>query len=294
MLDYVVQEGDEVTITIPKESRDCGYNPYPEGTRATVLGFSEIAWGRLGSCGKQPGIYRNRAWCRIQLEDGSEHTEHTGRLDLVDSDDYKHRVDEWREAGGLNSHGEKQDFIRNLPDTPFWEGDLVRRVEQSHMGVVTIIGPDKPGDLEIFTIVGIQYDRLDYIRNEGSPWPAYDISDKLGSCWRTSAPAHELVLVERGPVWKHFHNEIINFADLMEEANFYRMLGHYDEVRNPANDLFSWTLEEVLCAIKARTVHGICVSQSLFGSGTSVQAIKYHNEELGRRVATATLQELDR
>lgn len=42
MIDELMRVGDEVAITIPQENREWGYNPCPDGTKAIILGFSEI------------------------------------------------------------------------------------------------------------------------------------------------------------------------------------------------------------------------------------------------------------
>ena len=55
MIGELVKVGDEVAITIPEENRKWGYSPCLDGTKATVLGFSEIYYGRLGNFGFRPG-----------------------------------------------------------------------------------------------------------------------------------------------------------------------------------------------------------------------------------------------
>jgi len=57
MIDDTVRIGDEVIVTIPKENRDWGYNPCPDGTKATVLGFSETHHSRIDELGIKPGVY---------------------------------------------------------------------------------------------------------------------------------------------------------------------------------------------------------------------------------------------
>ena len=54
--------------------------------------------------------------------------------------------------------------------------------------------------------------------------------------------------------------------------------------------LYSWTKEEVLEAIKNGTVHGFSVSSGFFGSGQIFNAQRFKDEELGKRVAKATLE----
>ena len=63
-----LKEGDEVIITIEKENRDWGYNPFPDGTKATVLGFVNPEFP---------------AWVMLRLKNGREHTEFYTRLKLA-------------------------------------------------------------------------------------------------------------------------------------------------------------------------------------------------------------------
>jgi len=136
-----------------------------------------------------------------------------------------------------------------------------------------------------------QINRIDYLHiNDKSNYPAYEISDRLGSGWHTSANADDIALLERGPVWKYYHGEPITFNSIEEEATFFDLLGHDDEVRNPINGKYSWTEKEVLDAIQKGFVHGFSISDSI-GTGTPrITALHFRDEELGRRVAQATLQ----
>lgn len=290
MIEDLVRIGDLVSITIPKENRAEGYNPFPDGTTATVLGFSEIAWGRINNCGYQPGYYVNRAWVKIQLGDGREMMEYAGRLSLVDQSEYDQRLVEFRRLQQERPNDwNNREFLRDLPETPFWEGDFVRVKGRRGLTVLTSeMPPDH--DPDVLQVVRVDYYRLTALCNDGSPYPAYDISSKLGGGWHTSASEPEMTLVERGLVWKHFHGEPITFASLQEEAAFYDMLGETIEMRNPANGLYSWTKEQVLDAIRVGHVHGFNISGGFFGTGPSICAKRFKNEELGQRVAKVTLE----
>lgn len=281
-----IRVGDQVAITIPQENRKWGYNPCPDGTKATILGFSEIHYGRLDNFGLKPGVYVNRAWVKLRLEDGREHTELSGRLEPTDKAEYERRLvhqqehpDDWR----------SKEFIRELPETPFWEGDFVRvRGRSVPTSVYSEMPPKR--DPDVFQVIGIDYHYLTQKTMVGTKYPAYKISSKLGAGWHTSASEDDMVLVERGPVWKFYHNEPISFSDIEEEANFFESLGHTEEIRNPTNGFYKWTKEEVLDAIRKGFVHGFSVSSGFFGSGPSISAKRFRNEDLGRRVAQATLK----
>lgn len=290
MIDELMKIGDQVAITIDKENREWGYNPCPDGTTATILGFSEIHYGRLGNLGLKPGIYVNRAWVRLRLADGREHTEWSGRMDLTDKDETTRRLAEFRKRQKENpDYWRTHEFLRELPETPFWEGDFVRVRGRS---VVTSVYSEMPPerDPDTFQIIGIDYHYLAEKTQIGTKYPAYKISSSLSAGWNTSASEDDMELVERGPVWKFYHNEPIVFASVQDEANFFTSLGHTDEVRNPANGLYKWSKDEVLDAIRKGLVHGFSVSSGFFGTGPSICAKRFHNEELGKRVAKATLE----
>jgi len=85
MIGETLQIGDTVKINIEDEARQWGYSPCPNDTLATVIGFSEIAYGRVRNFGQEPGIYLNCSWIKLKMEDGKEHTEWSGRLSLIDS-----------------------------------------------------------------------------------------------------------------------------------------------------------------------------------------------------------------
>ena len=275
MIDALLNVDDKVVVEIGKESREWGYNPCPDGTKATVLGFSEITYGRIGNCGLKPGVYANRFWTRIRLEGGHE---------------YARRLAGFRQRQAEDPDNCRTDeFLRDLPETPFWEGDFVRVSRRSVISVVYDNMPPKQ-DPETFQVIGIDYDKLDAKTVVGSKYPAYKISDKIGGGWHTSAGEDEMELAERGPVWKYYHNEPIKFFSLAEEAAFFGLIGETKEVRNQASGLYRWTKEEILDAIKAGLVHGFSLDRGFFGGAPSIRAIRFKNEELGKRVACATLE----
>lgn len=284
MIDKLMRVGDEVVITIEKASRKYGYRPCPNGTKAVILGFSEIYYGRLGSFGLKPGVYVNRAWVKLRLEDGREHTELDDRLELTDKAEYEQRLAVFRKHKQENpDNWRSRELLRDLPETPFWEGDFVRVHGRSAVtSLLSEVTPDR--DPDVRQIIGIDYHYLTERTQIGTKYPAYRISNKLGAGWGTSASEDDMVLVERGPVWKFYHDEPITFGDINEEAQFFELLGHTEEVRNPANGLYKWTKEEVLDAIRNGLVHGFS------GSGLLISAKRFKNEDLGRRVAQATLE----
>ena len=270
MIDEVLRIGDHVSVKVEQESREWGYDPCPDGTVVEVIGFTEHFVSRVGRLGRTPGVYENRAWCKIRLPDGTERTEWSGRFTLTDPDEYQRRVDEWRASGGRWG-GE---YLRPLPETELWEGDLVTSNRHSDVRCVARINYNWMGDR----------------RADGSLMGFYDCSSDLYAGWHITLGPDDLTLVERGPVWKYEHGEPLTFDSLEEEAKFHNLLGNTEEVKNPACDLYKWDKDEALAAIRDGIGHAMTVGQGLFGTGPRVAVIKYHDENLGRRVAAYTLE----
>ena len=282
MLGVLAKEGDLVTITIPKENREWGYNPCPAGeTLAKVLGYSEIHHGRIEGRRGKPGVYINKFWLRLLLPppDSREITEASCRLELVDEEEYARRLAAYMRTLE-NPNQCQEEPLRDLPETPFWEMDWVWAKE----------GPMPPKVYpQLMQVVGIDYHCLNAKRNDGSKFPAYRISSGMGAGWTTSANEDGMSLAERGPVWRYAHGEPVSFPSLEEEAQFFSLIGETEEVRNPQDNLYHWTKEEVLEAIRGGIAHGFTVAKGFFGVGLYISAKRFDNAELGARVAAATL-----
>jgi hypothetical protein len=266
MIGELAQVGDVVTIVIPKKNRDWGYAPCDDGTVAQVAGFGEMHYGRTRSYGLEPGVYRNASW--VKVDDGDkEWLEHDGRLTLVDGAEYERREKEWRADD--ESWLKRKVRLRDLPETKFWEGDHVRC--STH--------PDA-------TIV----QRVEYRWGERDGAFTYAVSDSMTAGWNGYARDDRLELVERGDVWKYYHGEPLTFDSLDDEANFFKLLGHVEDLRNPAHDdLYAWTKEEALEAIRTGYAHGFSVGTNMFSGTLRHDVIRYRDEELGARVRQATL-----
>ncbi len=276
MISDLVRVGDVVSIKIPKENREWGYNPCADGTLATVLGFSTISYARVNGCGVPPGVYWNKSWCKVKLHDesGKEYVENSGRFTLVDPDDYSEREAAWRADGGPSiGHGE-HDRIGDLPETAFWEDDQIECKRFPDLHYVT----------------GINYEWMGDTRNDGSPMPIYRVSPTLEGGSYVSLGDEDLKLVKRGNVYKYFHHYHIEFKNLEEEATFFNRLGHVHEVRNPETGVYSWTRDQALAALRSGLGHGINVRDGLFGSGRITAVVTYEDKELGERVRLHTLK----
>ncbi len=273
MNDHLLLVGDVLVVKVPQENRDWGYNPCPDGILVTVTGFSELAAGRTNNFGRAPGIYANRCGIDCKLPNGK--TIHLGShcVEFSDKSVEEKRSNDLKQAGGY-----KPEFVRDLPETPFWEGDVV--LAQSRHD-------SKPKRV---VITSIRYESLYDKRDDGSPVPAYTVSSSLvNGGWTQYMHAADLELISRGNVWKYYHGEPMTFLDLEEEANTMKSMGFTDEIRNPANGLYSWTKDEALDAIRNGVIHAFSVGGNFFGPGHHISALRFNDENLGRRVAEKTL-----
>jgi len=112
MISELLKIGDQVTVEIEEESRMWGYNPCPNGTVVTVIGFSEHYWGRYNCYRSPPGVYESKTWVKVQDENGKVWSEYCGRLHTEDEEE---RREKWFEMGKPNT----ELFLRDLPEDKF-------------------------------------------------------------------------------------------------------------------------------------------------------------------------------
>lgn len=276
--------GDEVTIEVSKESRSWGYNPASDGTKGTVVGFETTDYGYVGNFGKKPGMYLNGAWPKVRLETGEVISISSCYVKLKPGLFEARRDAFWNLSDVEQKALKENDRVGDLPETNLWPGDKVRCIGNKNKIQSFARRSDN------LVISRINYGWMNSKREDGGPMPFYEVSDELMGGWWISAGDDELELIERGNVWKYYHNKPVDFTTLEEEARFFSLLGHTSEVRNPDNGLYSWTLEEALKAIRDGIAHGISVYGGMFGSGPVTGVVKYRDEVLGRRVAEYTLK----
>lgn len=212
---------------------------------------------------------------------------------------------------------EKNYRLANLPETELWEGDIVElkrlndqqgqpmlhmhttefrdglcRTERleivkiDYEGILSKSSGDKRG--YAVTVAG-KYDLNAIKRQYSNPTPSL-LENYEQDRWRGKTPEDNLKLIERGPVWKFYHNEPLSFSSLKDEARFMQRIGQYSEVRNPANRLYVWTLSEALEVIRTGYAHGINVKSGVLTDTKRTQVIRFWDEDLGHRVAAETLK----
>lgn len=257
--------GDVVVIEVARENREWGFNPCADGTHAVILGFSEIYYGRTQNFGTKPGVYANHFWPKLRImETGQEFTLCAAHLSgLVDVEEQKRRCQQ--------PYQDRNEFLRELPETPFWESDVVR------------------GEGRQQVVTRVNYGALQRKTDNGSPWPVYEVSDPFDNGGFRSFPEESLTLVRRGPVWNILHGIPVVYGSLEEEAKLQQSMGFTQEVKNPASGDYAWTKDEVLAALRDGIAHGFTVGDKLFGAGITHSAIRFDDVELGQRVAALTL-----
>lgn len=259
--------GDTVIVAVAKENREWGYNPAPDGTLLTVIGFGARYRGRTGEFGRRPGKYTFNDMPLTMREDNGKPVS-IGSYHIRTMDGFRIDMDldgEWREE---------------LPELPFCEGDRIscklHYFDDSREAVVLRIDYNEVGK---FCLDGI------------TPYPIYTISPNMHGHMSTFAREADLVLVERGNVWKYYHGEPLHFDTIEDEAHFYKnILGRTIDIRNPVCDLYDWTIEEAVGALRDGRADAITVGGGLFGSKSRPFVNKFLDEDVGSRVRAESLK----
>lgn len=258
----MLEIGDQIIVQVAKENREWGYNPAPDGTKGMILDFGRIANPRYGLfAGQKPGIYLNRYHAKVSLD---------GSATLMLSSTHFRSPDAERRENPSPEERKKKDFVGELPETPFWEGDKVDPINYAW-------GP-------------VFVHKINYLENA--------ITYELSETWPERKPVARvffdsgLRLVERGWVWKHYHDEPIAFPDLQSEGNFHMQLGLAEQIICPETKHYGWpTLESVLKGIEDGLGHAFTASRGFFGGPLSHAVYRYNDEELGKRLADKVLSE---
>lgn len=241
---YLLEIGDRVVVNVDPETRSyCKY--LPDGTAGTIIGFETYQryYGRdsrYGTPDGGTGLYQQRGIPKIKWDDGSESNFSASHLYL---EDYQVDAERQNARTELNEKNDALTKISELPDLPFYEGDMVMLTDKSH--------PSYRGDmLTVFKVERIDYDRINDKRNDGSPMPIYNISSPNFS---VAVKTDEIKLVCRGNHWKHEHGEPLDFIDIRDEVKFNMELNKFTQLRNTDNyyyttrDAFQMILDKKAC-----------------------------------------------
>lgn len=323
MMSHSFERGDKVFLIADPERRAWTKVPYPDNEPAVVIEVLRVPIyrERTGhSKGRSVDRHNFRYQSGTYMVDGPIRV-YVPRLELnldLSGHEVQHadpvvlaereaRDKELAKQFGMDRGRDER--IGDLPETKFWEGDLVR-VTCKHpsyaadpvINVQSWLTPEAweerkklNPDPTVCVITRVGYSDINKTCNDGSPYPMYSISYKLGGGMCMSFTEAEIELVERGNIWKWYHDEPIEFGSLQEEANFAKLVSECEEVMNPKRKLYLWSLDEALQAIRDGIAHGFNTSTfSLvpISEGTPARIVvhRFNNEELGKRVAAATLE----
>ena len=235
--------GDEVIVC--RNTRDPESLHYtklpPDGTRAWVVGFTTYFdfHGRVGRYDRKPGVYRRYGAPVFQWIDeagneqiGRLHTHHLIWADAsLDPQKTRRDTEIWR----IHDKGV---FVRDLPETPVIEGDIVQLADhfKGHF----------PND--VARVEGIDYS-WDGSMDQFNGDPAANIYrlTPLEGGFTMNLNANAFVLKERGNYYWYEHDPSqMKFADLKDKASFYKSVGLSEELRNPHSGNYAWSLHEAL------------------------------------------------
>jgi hypothetical protein len=300
MLNHILRQGDRVRMKLDPETRSYLPKAVPNGTLGTITGRAR-ATGIIESrypvsSFRSPGVYSIDGATLVlwdEYPDGVDPRDpdyarvNTISLEPADSfvKEYKARYAElWPVKlpnGEFNpdfciiTRGYELDNLMrtgDLPETAFWELDMVEHEGKQY-----------------------RINRINY--NGWGPEKAhcYDMEEidehgmyaRHGS--RTVEP-EQLTLVSRGNVWREAHGEPLVFRSLGEEASFASGMNRTTSVRNPANGLYKWTLEEVLQAIRDDLVDGFTNGSMMFSDNKRISATRFNDRNLGERIRAETLK----
>ena len=251
--------GDMVTVKVPTENREWGYNPCPDDTVVEIVGFGDICYNLVYNFGLKPGRYINDSWAKIKLPDEKIISISSSMLTMIEKVERSHMTNEER-------------YLGPLPDTDFVEEDEIEFDNRKY-----IIGK-------------VNYHYIGEVRTDGSPMPMYDITEGENCGHLIGRDHRKFKLISRGNVWKYYHGEKLSFDGIESKAKFFSSLGHTDEIKNPKTGYYTFNLEEALDALKTGIGHSINVSGGFFGGAPSTHVYRFRDEELGKEVAALTLK----
>ncbi len=293
--DYTTKIGDRVVAEQDKERAQWVNPDVPNGTEGTIVGRYRYTTYRanfgLDMYFHQAGVYELNGALLVQWDNSDTiepKTTSEGDMYLLDQDEAKRRETEWYamsvdQRQALIAEIKNDVRVGDLPETKFCELDIVK--------IVSHFGKPQP-TVEIGMITNIRYNDPHSQFAYGIQRLTEDGAETGGSYYAISE--EDLELVERGNLWKELNGDPLTFKDINEEASFEKGRGRAKEVRNPANGLYKWSLDELLTAIENGIVDALTVSQVPFSQRMSDHGYKFDNADLGARLRAETLKGFNR
>lgn len=246
---YAVKVGEQVVLS--------------DGTVGTVEKFGQRYVHRYGrsSTEPQPGVYEDRVYTWVKLESGKVIQVPNGvTYMMVDNDTFLKRRSE------IESTDIKRVVqgtrLSDLPDTPFWETDIV--TFQNTYVVVEAVNYDTERNGKI----------------------SYRLKIPTGGVYPYVAEDY-LKLVNRGNLWKMVHGQLVDFKTPAEMADFYLQLGEYHEVRI---DNVRWLGPEQCLEIIESGKADLVIAHSITYLSNSL--VKLNNALVAEKVRPYMIEEL--
>jgi hypothetical protein len=245
--------GDDVVLDL----KDRKIKGVSDGESVTILRFLELHEGRTDGIGVPPGLWTNYAWAIVGDARGAEHEIST--YDLLP-------------APGREMVLVPRELVRDLPDTPFWEDDVVE-VFDGRRGYVSTI---------------------DYLEVEkpGSDRPVYKVRF---ANYAENFHRRSLDLVERGNVWKFYHGEEMEFESAADEARFYHRISQATSVTNTAHGTSTFPWEQAVEILRNGDADMIWHNWAVAVAdpGYDVECYVIDDPDVGERCRLEFLEQLD-
>lgn len=266
--------GDRVEMKMDPEARGWGRKGVPDGTMGTIVGFKRwTRWvGRIYEYGRRPGRYSINSGPIVHWDNG-EHEQNVSAHDL------------WIDAE-VNQARRADKAYREAFDQMTWEADLPSEIKLWEMDVVRVLDKryhDEDNPNNWMKIHRVDWHNYGDKCSDGVTWmPMYTLTPMNGG-YTTSINTKGVTLVERGNLWKWFHDRsAVTWKDLQEEVHFHFGMGWVEEVQCPATKNYHWPQNAVLEGLKDGLID--CLRGSHFFGSSTVSGYKIRDRELGERV----------
>lgn len=306
ILDSFLLVGDRVIANYDEKNGSWEYGYRPEmhkivpnrmGGVVVAFGASERYYGhkrRQYGTGKH-GVFQHRGCAYVRWDNGlcsridPHHTSFEDPTVMATRD---------RAVRFPNSHEfttTQEVRIRELPDLPYVEGDVIRlaahcsRIADFRRGLESIGRDQDPTEV---VVDRIDYYNIDQKNDAGGPMPLYSVIPVgLERKWSGQTIWHgeDAGLIRRGNHWLHEHGEPTSFNSLEDEIQFEQELHRVIQLRNPKRGDYRWELNDVLTAIKNDEADAVSTSGSWFGNSPFPTAHRFINRDVGERVRQKTL-----
>lgn len=313
--DYCAYKGMKVVMKMDKEARSWGRKGPPDGATGTLLQrIRHLEYRQhfgLDRVFSEPGVFeRDGTW--IVLMDNPEHGEviRPGELFRMTGSEESLQSPIFVGSSDFDVHPDDQaEYDRRFQE--FWH----KPVNQEK----TISSFDQQRKLDNCVRIGdlpltnaFQLDTItfkDGLRDEdkdltfvvrsinySSPSDGNDVTYNLDavdadgrSIFSTMIGNDPIKAIHRGNLWKHLHDQPVDFKDIGEEADFARGLGGAVNIPNPASGLYSWTLDEFLDAVQNDVADCMTNGFIPFTDRRAISVYRYKDRDLGERLRQTTM-----